>query len=98
MSIGTATPPLSNVLAPSEAFPWETHVPPFRQFTSDEFQLIVHDRQLANTPIELVDGWIVTRNARGPDRFSLRRWSVDEYHRLIELGVLKESEPVELVE
>jgi len=34
----------------------------------------------------------------GDDGLTLRRWSVDEYHRMIQAGVLKESEPVELLE
>src|SRR5262245_21803360 len=34
----------------------------------------------------------------GDDGLTLRRWSVDEYNRMIQAGVLKESEPVELLE
>lgn len=35
---------------------------------------------------------------RNAENVALRRWTVDEYHRLIEIGVLKESEAVELLE
>jgi Uma2 family endonuclease len=34
----------------------------------------------------------------GRDGPRFRKWSVDEYHRMIEAGILKESEPVELLE
>lgn len=35
---------------------------------------------------------------RGGDAPVIRRWTVDEYHQMILAGILKESEPVELLE
>jgi len=83
---------------PRSVFSWENQEPPARRFSNEEYQRMIRDGVLESTSVELLDGWIVLKSQRLADKPVLRQWTVAEYHRLIQIVVLKESELVELLE
>ena len=79
-----------------------------RRFTVEEYhRLIDADILGPGDPVELLDGYVLLKpdhvappSAGGPfPRWRwLRRWSLAEYHRMVELGVLTPEDKVELLD
>jgi Uma2 family endonuclease len=85
---------------------------PMRRWTVDEYHRMQEAGLLVDgEKVELLHGWINAKHpdkydeSRGWDRkkpdmppsWEMRRWSVDEYHKLIEIGVLGPEDKVELI-
>lgn len=80
----------------------------FRLWTVDEYHRMIEAGILGESErVELLEGWILHMFDRAwpADAVQLwpgwpppRKFTVDEYHRMIRIGVLKEGERVELLE
>ncbi len=104
MSVGTLTPPPTS----SSNYPPAPPRSQFRLWTLDEYHRMIDAGILSEgEQVELLDGWILHKLDRNlprdavslwPNWPPVRRFTVDEYHRMIQTGILKEGEPVELLE
>jgi Uma2 family endonuclease len=110
MSAGTIPPP-SSPFNPPRPEPVYAPAPPqslFRLWTVDEYHRMIDAGILGEDErVELIEGWILHMFDRAwpPDAVQLwpgwpppRKFTVDEYHRMIRAGILKEGEAVELLE
>src|SRR4051812_24304055 len=83
---------------------------PMRRWTVDEYHRMQEAGLLVEgEKVELIHGWIIAKhpdvydesrdwNRKKPDlppSWEMRRWSVDEYHRLIDIGILSPEDKVE---
>lgn len=79
-----------------------------RRFTVDEYHKMIEVGILtADDRVELLDGYVVYKgehllapdpNALFPAWRWLRRWTLGEYHRMVEVGILTTDDKVELLD
>lgn len=81
--------------------------PTHRFSVADYHQLIALNILTEDEPVELIDGYVTykldhvppTQPSRFFPQFAiLRRWTADEYHRMIDAGVLTTEDKVELLD
>jgi hypothetical protein len=85
---------------------------PMRRFTVDEYERMIQQDILGDDDkVELLEGWITAKQVNEnddpriwdnsdfdiPPRTAMRRWTVDEYHRLIKSGILGTEDRLELI-